>query len=196
MKVMLQKTKASRGKLCRGSPAAIERAIRQERWSIARHHIQIAMRSRPKDHWLLTRLSTTYYEQRAYRRALGYCLQAYTLAPHCPLVLWDLACALQMSGDTRKAKEVFRRLIRHGVNRISAGDCSEGRSWARGLIADCWYRLARCERDAGRSTKAMVCIRRHLRLRGRGCHSIYSGAAVRAETRLWEVSETKYKRAC
>jgi tetratricopeptide (TPR) repeat protein len=181
MKTVPQTKSRNAAEPWRDSGAGIEKAIRLGRWNTARRHIRIALRSNPNDHWLITRLSTTYYEQRAYKRALGYCLQAQALAPQCPLVLWDLACALEMSGNARRARKVFRSLIRLGVDRITAGDCSEGTRWARGLIADCWYRLAKCEKTLGHLMVAASCIRRHMRLRGPHCHSIYSAVAIRAE---------------
>ena len=50
----------------------IEFAIGREDWKQARKLIRMWLRRSPNSHWLLTRMGLTYYEQRQYRRALGY----------------------------------------------------------------------------------------------------------------------------
>ena len=54
------------------------------------------LKAEPHHHWLLTRLSSEYYEKRQYALALKYAEKAFTEVPSCPLVLWDYAGALQM----------------------------------------------------------------------------------------------------
>ena len=49
----------------------------------------------------------------------------------------------------RDATTIYRGLIRRGVEAIAFDDCGEGLAWARGLIADCWYRLAGCQSKMG-----------------------------------------------
>ena len=58
-------------------------------------------------------------------------------------------------------------------------ECGEGKAWARGLIADCHYRIALCQRDLGRIKSAIKELDIHLGLRGLGCRSIYSLKMVR-----------------
>lgn len=159
----------------------IENAINNEDWKEARRLIRAALRRRPDDHWLLSRLSLTYYEEFDYRRALAISQQAFKLAPRCPLVLWDLAGALDMLGRNRQAIAIYRRLIRRGVESIAFDDCGEGLAWARGLVADCWYRLALLHGDQRLRSDAIRCFRRHLAMRGPGCRSIYALNDVRRE---------------
>ncbi|MEO8351243.1 MAG: tetratricopeptide repeat protein [Chthoniobacteraceae bacterium] len=161
----------------------IENAIKRDDWKGARRLIRAALRRRPDSHWLLARLSLTYYEEFDYARALAIGQQASELAPHCPLVLWDLAGTLDMLGRHREAMPFYRRLIRRGVESVAFGDCGEGLAWARGLVADCWYRLAHCERELGRRVRAVHCYEKHLALRGPGCRSIYPLRDVRRELR-------------
>jgi len=161
----------------------IESAIQRHDWKEARRLVRAALRRHPNDHWLLTRLSLTYYEQFDYRRALAIARRANQLAPHCPLVLWDLGGALDMLGRHTEAIAIFRRLIRRGVESIAFGDCGEGLAWARGLVADCWFRLACLHSKRGRRRDAVSCYRRHLAMRGRGCRSIYPLQDVRREFR-------------
>jgi len=53
----------------------IERAIAASDWPRARRLIREELKNRD-DHWLLTRLSLTYYEQKQYRKSLQYVTEA------------------------------------------------------------------------------------------------------------------------
>ena len=159
----------------------IERAILQECWPEARALIRSALREEPGSHWLLTRLALTYYEERKYTRSLQYTTQALAIQPNCPLALWDHAGTLSMLGRMNEATNVYRRLIRRGVNSIAHGDCGEGLAQARGLVADCWYRIALCQRKSGSATAARKSLKHHLALRGPGCRSIYPLKEVKRE---------------
>ena len=164
---------------------AIENAIKREDWRRARRLVQAALRQQPDCHWLITRLGLTYYEEHDYRRALAIEKRAYDIAPRCPLVLWDLAGTLDMLRRHRDAAAIYRRLIRRGVKSVAFGDCGEGLARARGLVADCWYRLARCQSKMGRRADAVRCYERHVAMRGPGCHSIYPLRDVRREVRVY-----------
>lgn len=122
----------------------IEKLIADEKWKDVRKLIRAALRKEPGDHWLLTRLGTTYYEVFDYEKALFYSKQALELAPNCPLVLWDYASDLDMLGRTKEAIAIYKKLVKRGVEGIAYGECGEGLAWARGLVADCLYRLAKC----------------------------------------------------
>ena len=77
--------------------------------------------------------------------------------------------------------KVYSLLVRRGVQRTAFGDCGEGLAWARGLIADCHYRMAHCYAALQRPKMAIKSLKRHIGLRGPGCRSIYSLARVRKE---------------
>ena len=64
------------------------------------------LRAEPRHHWLLTRLSSEYYEQRKYALALKYAEKAFAEVPSCPLVMWDYAGALQMLGRHNEALDL------------------------------------------------------------------------------------------
>jgi tetratricopeptide (TPR) repeat protein len=166
----------------------IEALIEAEDWPSARRAIRAELRSSPKHHWLLTRLGLTYYEQRRYRRALEYALLALSEAPNCPLVLWDYAGTLQMLGQHQAALKVYRRLIRRGMTAIAFGECGEGLSWARGLVADCHYRIAGCYKALRRPKLAIKSLQNHLSLRGLGRRSIYPLAKIRRDLRNLQTS--------
>ena len=104
----------------------IEAAIKRDDWHGARRLIRAELRRQPDSHWLLTRLALTYYETFDYKRALAIGLQAYELAPQCPLVLWDLAGSYDMLRRHRDAIPIYRKLIRRGVESIAYDECGEG----------------------------------------------------------------------
>lgn len=147
-----------------------------ERWADARALIVGALRVHRGDHWLLSRLSTTYYEERNYAKALEVAKRAYAAAPNCPLVLWDLAGAMDATGHTRDAIRMYRRLIGRGERAIAHDECGEGERWARALVTDCWYRLGLCYRDTGDVARAIECLEKFLNRLLNGSESIYTDA--------------------
>src|SRR5262245_26979566 len=136
-------------KTMREKDRQIEARIERGDWAGARTLIRSELRRRPTNHWLLTRLSLTYYEQYQYRRALGLSAQALKITPRCPLALWDHAGSLDMLGDKRRAITIYQRLVRRGAETIATGECGEGLARARGLVADCLYRLGQCYENVG-----------------------------------------------
>ena len=159
----------------------IESAINQDASVRARRLLRAALRNEPSLHWLLTRLALTYYEELNYAQSLEYTTQALAIQPSCTLVLWDHAGSLSMLSRMKEAIQIYRRLIRRGVDSIAHGDCGEGIAQARGLIADCWYRMALCQRESGSAVGARNSLNRHLALRGPGCRSIYPLQEIRHE---------------
>lgn len=164
----------------------IEELIRVEDWPAARRAIRTELRSSPRNHWLLTRLGLTYYEQRNYQQALKFSRIALAEAPNCPLVLWDYAGCLEMLGQNQAALAIYRRLVRSAIATIAFGECGEGLAWARGLVADCFYRMAHCHIALRHPKLAINSLESHIDLRGPGCRSIYSLAEVRKELRKLE----------
>ncbi len=86
----------------------IEAEMAQQDWLKARRLIREGLRRKPGDHWFLTRLALTYYEQRQYRRALHYDLKALNVEPYCPLAIWGYAGALDMLQRRREALQIYR----------------------------------------------------------------------------------------
>jgi predicted Zn-dependent protease len=152
----------------------IESAIERDDWKRARRHIRAWLRRSPRNHWLLTRMGLTYYEQRRYRQALAYERRALRLAPHCPLVMWDYAGTLDMLGRKKEALALFRRLLNRGEQRLAHGPCGEGVRRARSLMADCFYRIAAILEEQHKRKSALHAYKEHLARRKRGTQSIYS----------------------
>jgi tetratricopeptide (TPR) repeat protein len=126
----------------RRAAGAIEDAVAREKWSLASRLIRERLKRSPTDHWLLSRLALTYYEQRQYRRALRYDLKALQDGPYCPLAIWGYASTLDMLKQPTEALKLYRWLISWGEDELAYGPCGEGIRSARSLIADCYYRIA------------------------------------------------------
>jgi tetratricopeptide (TPR) repeat protein len=157
----------------------IERAIAAHDWAQARRLIRKGLRNNSDDHWLLTRLSLTYYEQKHYKKALQYSVRALRLAPYCPLAVWDYAGTLDMLKRRTRALQIYRWVISWGEDRIAYGECGEGIRSARSLIADCYYRIGCIHEDRRDRRKALNAYRQHLRRRRLGVRSIYPLAEVK-----------------
>lgn len=151
----------------------INEHFNREQWAAARRLLQAELKKNPHDHWLVTRLGTTYYEARNYRKALDLARKANILAPDCPLVLWDLAGSLAMTGDPNAAVEVYQSLLHRGLPAVANDECGEGETWAAALLTDCLYRLAECYTQLKDEERAVWCYRKHLDLRLVGAGSIY-----------------------
>jgi tetratricopeptide (TPR) repeat protein len=157
---------------------AIEARIAADDWSGARELIERGLRREPDNHWLLARLALTFYEQRDYATALRFATQARDLAPDCPLVLWEVGGALDMLDRRREAIDVYQQITNRNLDDLAHGSCGEGVAWARGLVADCYYRMGRAHEHLSEAATAADMYRRALRNKGRGAVSIYSHRMV------------------
>ncbi|SRR6266567_3686472 len=157
----------------------IEDAIDRDDWEKARLLIRRWLHREPNNHWLLTRLGLTYYEQKLYKRALYYELKALQIEPYCPLVVWDFAGTLDMLGRNKEALSIYRWLISWGEERLAHGPCGEGIQAARSLIADCYYRIGTILEEQGQRKRALAAFGEHLSRRTRGTRSIYPLSKVK-----------------
>jgi tetratricopeptide (TPR) repeat protein len=139
--------------------------IDQEKWSVARDLIQKELKKKPNDHWLLDRLSLTYYEERNYQQAMSIIEKAYQEASDCPMVLWDYAGTLDALGRSEEAIEHFSRIIENGVAGLAKEECSEGEEWAKSLYADTIYRIGVCYQHLQKKQKARQYFQHYLSLR-------------------------------
>ena len=148
-------------------------------------------KSKKRDnHWLLCRISTTYYEERKYRTAIDYVNKARKLAPHCPLVLWDYATTLDMLEHEREAIAIWKNLLRRGAKRIAFGECGEGLKRAKGLMLDCHYRLALTHRDLKKYRQAQYYMIKHINGRYPGNGSIYTLKEARSKlNQIYDLSQ-------
>jgi tetratricopeptide (TPR) repeat protein len=135
--------------------------------------LRLQLKAEPHHHWVLTRLSSVYYEQRRYALALKYAEKAFAEVPSCPLVLWDYAGVLQALGRHHEALELYARIVTRGVSGIANGECGEGKAWATGLVSDSHYRASLSLKAIGAERASSSAFEQCLDLRGPGCRSIY-----------------------
>jgi len=156
----------------------------KERWAEAAALIRKALIKAPNDHWLLTRLSSTHYEMRQYRKALGLSRRALAAAPRCPLALWDFAGVLRMLGRHKESIRALQGLVRRGPAAIAREDCGEGLVRARAMVNDSRYLIARNYEDLGNPAMARRYVRAYLRGRQNGSKGIYSRREASDRLRL------------
>jgi len=159
----------------------IESLLRKESWKQARKVIRAELAKDPRSHWLLTRLSMTYYEERRYQLALKFVKKARLIAPECPLAIWDYAGSLDMLGREKAAIALWKKLIIRGERSLASDECGEGLRWAKSLLNDCYYRIGNSYRDIGNERLARSFIRKHLRGRKPGVPSLYEAKRIRQQ---------------
>lgn len=156
-----------------GRDKRLNDAIDRDDWATARALLELELREKPDSHWLVTRLSLTYYEERNYAKALEISEQAMRLTPTCPLVRWDYAGALEMTDRVAEAIAVWQGVVAQGATSIACDPCGEGRPRARSLVADCQYRLAKAFADERDFRAAIRYMRQYLKALSSGVSSIY-----------------------
>lgn len=147
-------------------------------WLKALDILQNALEKNPDDHWILTRLSSVYYEMREYNKSLQLSQKAIKIAPECPLVLSNHASVLDMLKREKEAISIWNILIEKGVDEIAYGECGEGKTWAKSLINDALYRIGLSYSDIGEKKSALKYFRKHLKNRKRGVFSNFSKREV------------------
>lgn len=152
---------------------AIELAMDRDDWPTARCLIEAEMsKTEEDDHYWLTRLASTYYEQFDYAKALEISEKAMELSPECPLVLWDYACTLAMLDRDEEALAVYQHILDRGVESLAYDQCGEGHPKARMLVMDSLFRAGRCCHRLDRKDEAIEFYQRHLAERGPTCRAI------------------------
>lgn len=155
------------------------RLMEAERYVEARAMLLRRLKDEPENHWLLTRVGTTHYEERDYENALKYHEKALRLAPKCPLVVWDYAGTIDMLGRNEEAIRIWKGLTRQGVRSIARGECGEGTRRARSLVNDSRYRIGKAYAAMGRAELATRYLKAYIANRGPNCDSIYNLREVR-----------------
>lgn len=146
----------------------------KEDWKNARLLILKELKKNPGHHWFLTRLSTTYHEEKNYKESLRIVKKALRISPNCPLVNWDYAGSLYMLGKDHDAIRIWKKLIRRGINSIAYDECGEGLIMARRLVNDCIYRIGLSYSCLGNKKLAVKYILKHIHNREDGIKSIYN----------------------
>jgi tetratricopeptide (TPR) repeat protein len=150
----------------------IEDLIRDEDWKAARKAIRRELTEDPENHWLLTQLGVTYYEERKYRESLKPLLAAFDLVPDCPLTLWNLAGTVDALGKPKIAILIYAWILRS--NTTAADDsCWEDEEWTSALRTDCVYRVGMCFKHMKRWEPAEHCFRQYVNLLLSGMNGMY-----------------------
>lgn len=151
----------------------IDDLIAAEQWEEARALIEKALKKEPESHWLWTQLGETYYEQRAYKRALEILLKARDIVPDCPLMLWHLAGTLDALGYHAGAVQLYTWLLR---SRKTPKDdpCWESEEWTDTLKTDCVFRMGICFEKLKKKALAANCFRRYIDIILLGIDGSYS----------------------
>lgn len=160
---------------------AVDKLFSDENYKGARSIIEKALKKEPKNHWLITQLGTTYYEERKYAKALELTEKALKIAPRCPLVLWDKASCLDMLGREAGAIAIWKRLINRGFDELAYGECGEGLRWAKSLLNDCGFRIGKSLGSIGKYEESVAYLKHVLIMRQRGIPSLYDIRDVRKE---------------
>src|SRR5437667_9074470 len=89
----------------------IDGLFARREWGEARRLLEKEREKDPENHWVLTQLGVTFYEQHRYREALKLFQASNKLVADCPLTLWHLAGALDAVGKHAEAAKVLAGLI-------------------------------------------------------------------------------------
>jgi tetratricopeptide (TPR) repeat protein len=158
----------------------INELFQQEKWLEARKLLEAGRERDPQNHWLLTQLGVTFYEQFEYEAARGIFLDSLKILKDCPLTLWNYAGTLDALGKHDEALPIYAWLIQS--NRTAQEDpCWESAEWTARLKADCAYRVGVCFRHLGKKEEAENWLLQYVDLLFRGIEGTYSIADVRSE---------------
>jgi tetratricopeptide (TPR) repeat protein len=151
---------------------AVDDLFRRSEWEAARARLEREREKDPGNHWLLTQLGVTFYEQRRYKEALPLFLASLKIVPDCPLTLWNLAGTLNALGEPAKAKRIYVWLLES--QKSPADDpCWESEAWTAALKTDCTYRLGICFRHLGKKRTAELWFRQYIDLLSEGFQGSY-----------------------
>ena len=149
-------------------------------WEKARRLLATERNKEPENHWLLTQLGVTFYEQRRYEEALTLFVESRQIVADCPLTLWNLAGTLDAIADYPKAIQIYTWLVENESS-PDQDPCWESKSWADELKTDCVYRLGSCYQQLGKTGPAERCYHQYLNLLSMGIQGLYSVEDVMRE---------------
>ena len=94
-------------------------AFAEEDWQGAIVLLNKELQRKPRDHWILDRLSAAHYENKDYDQALLFIEEARKIDGKCPLVQWDYAGTIFTLGRIREAYTIYRELLLKGVRKTA-----------------------------------------------------------------------------
>ena len=156
-----------------GANGRIDDLLQRGDWEKARRLLQRERAADSDNHWVLTQLGVTFYEQRRYREALDWFSRSRKIVPDCPLTLWNLAGALDALGKHAAAIRIYRGLLKSNKS-FEDDPCWESKQWTDQLKSDCVYRLGACFEHQGKNRAAEKSYRQYLDLLLLGTQGSYS----------------------
>jgi tetratricopeptide (TPR) repeat protein len=151
----------------------IDLLVQKKAWKKARTLLHEELVFQPADHWLWLTLSSAYYEDKEYEKALRCAEWAVQFEPRCPLALWHYAGALYMTDSEPAAMAIWATLLAMDVEDVAHGEHGEGMAWALQLLNDVHYRMGKYYQRIGEFALAAEAYRKHLHNRQHGVGSIY-----------------------
>lgn len=151
----------------------VDLLFRQGKWAKARKLLEEEREEEPTDHWVLTQLGVTFYEERRYEEALQLFSASLQIVDDCPLTLWNVAGALDSLDRHDEAVPIYTWLLR-ATTSADKDPCWESKEWADALKADCVYRLGLCFEHLGNREVAEHCYLQYMNLLATGIEGRYS----------------------
>jgi len=139
-----------------------------------------SLKMHPKNPWLLSRLSSSLYQQGRHKQALQVSKKAFMLAPTHPLIIWDYANSLASNGKHNEAINIYKRIIKQKIRYIAVTSGKDTK-WARSLKNDCRYAISLCYSRINDYREAIQWMQKHLKNRSISTPS------------LWEENKVKKK---
>ena len=166
----------------------INSLFEKEKWAEARKLLEEERKRTPQSHWVLDRLSVTYYEEKDYQKAMTLIKKAFAIAPRCPLVLWDYAGACAALGHAEEAIRKYDALIDMYPEGFHEDECGEDKNWASSLVMDCFFRLGVCFQELKTDDMAMYFFDEYINLRRKHklLPSLYSTANAKKRKAMIE----------
>lgn len=132
--------------------------------------IQKELKKTPRDHWLLMRLSETYYVRHKYRQALQSADEALRVRPGDAWATWACARCLEELDQHEAAIRLYKGILHKGLDRAAADG---GRRWARMLLNDCRCAIGMCYWLMLNNRPTIRWLKEHLKYRRRNDESVY-----------------------
>jgi len=156
----------------------IDELLQRGNWVEARKLLKLESAEDPANHWVLTQIGVTLYEQAQYEDALKYFQDSHAIVSNCPLTLWNLAGTLDSLGKHKDAMTIYISLLE--ANQTPKDDpCWESKEWTDALKTDCVYRIGVCLQHMGKNKEARDYYRKYLTLVKNGFKGSYSKADVK-----------------
>lgn len=128
----------------------------------------------PDEYYFLTELSSVCYQLNLPSECLNYAERAYKIAVNDLWVTFHYGMALYLNDDFEESQIMFSKIISTSVEVLAYGEHGEGLKWAKSLINDSRYMIARCMMQQQKYSDAEIILQEHISKRKRGLYSDFS----------------------